>query len=193
MAMALWLDAYLHQCTPMAGYKNMAAIVKVESGGNPWALGDNTARSPVVPAPKNYLEAIAKAKALIGRGHNIDIGLAQINSSHLREFGLSVEQVLEPCTNLRVGSAILYGFYKQASSKYGNSERALYHAFSGYNTGSLYAGGAYVQRILSAAGIPGKYRLVAYEMQSPVLRRSSAGGGRILASHSNTILAFQGR
>ncbi len=193
MAMALWLDAYLHQCTPMAGYKNMAAIVKVESGGNPWALGDNTTHGPVSPAPKSYLEAVAKAKALIARGHNIDIGLTQVNNKHLREFGMTVEQVLEPCTNLRVGSSILYGFYKKASSKYGETEKALYHAFSGYNTGSLYAGGAYVQRILNAAGIPGKYSLVAYEMKNALPRRSYFGGERILASHSNTILAFQGK
>lgn len=145
------LDALILQCAPDVAHSTMAAIVRVESGGHPWAIGDNTAKKAVKPTPANYEEAVVVAKQLIGAGHSIDIGLAQINSKNLPKLGLTVEQVLEPCTNLYAGSKILKGFYEQAVAKYGPGTPALFHALSGYNTGSLYAGASYVRRIVDAA------------------------------------------
>lgn len=147
----LSIDALITQCAPDVGYSTMAAIIKVESGGYPWAIGDNTMRQAVKPAPRNYAEAVWLAKQLIARGHSIDMGLAQVNSRNLPKLGLSVEEVMEPCTNIRTGAYIVKGFYADAVRKYGYGERALLHALSGYNTGSLYNGAPYVQRILVAA------------------------------------------
>lgn len=159
-----WLDVYIQQCAPEVGFSTMAAIVKVESGGNPWAIGDNTTKSPVSPNPPNYYEAVSVANRLIAQRHSIDIGLAQLNSKNLRRLGLTVEQAFDPCTNLRAGSYILREHYSPAAAKYGTGTKALLHALSGYNTGSLYAGGDYVKRILAAAHNPQLYGIVAPAM-----------------------------
>jgi type IV secretion system protein VirB1 len=150
---AIDVDQLIRDCAVGVAPVTMAAIVKVESGGNPWAIGDNTTRKPVLPKPKNYEEAVKTAKALIAEGHNIDIGLAQINNRNLKWLGLTVEEVLDPCLNLNAGAKVLKLFYTKASDKYGHGTKALMHALSGYNTGSLYKGTPYVERIFAAAKI----------------------------------------
>lgn len=150
---AIDVDQMIRECAVGVSPVTMAAIVKVESGGNPWAIGNNTTRKPVSPKPRNYEEAVKVAKALIARGDNIDIGLAQINNRNLKWLGLTVEEVLHPCLNLNAGATVLKNFYRLASAKYGHGTKALMHALSGYNTGSLYKGTPYVERIFAAAKI----------------------------------------
>lgn len=163
----------------------MAAIVKVESGGNPWAIGNNTTGKPVLPKPKSYEDAVKVANQLIAKGHNIDIGLAQINNRNLKWLGLSVEEVLNPCLNLNAGATVLKGFYKIASGKYGHGTKALMHALSGYNTGSLYRGTPYVERIFAAAKI--KQPLSSYNWVSTP---STAFSKPIPQANKAPIMAF---
>jgi len=167
--MMLGLEALILECAPGVAPQTMAAIISVESGGNPWQIGNNTLKKPHRPTPKSYEEAVAVAKALISRGDNIDIGLAQINSANLRRLNLSVEDVLIPCNNIKTGGKILKDFYIKASGKFGHGQQALFHALSGYNTGSLYAGTGYVKKIINAAykGLPANSNAVI--PQRPVL------------------------
>ena len=143
------LDALILQCAPDVAHSTMAAIVKVESGGHPWVINDNTVKGSSKFSSKD--EAVTEAKKRIALGRSIDMGLAQINSSNLKRLNLTVDQVFDPCTNLNAGSKILIEFYARAASKYGPGKEALFHALSGYNTGSLYKGEKYVRRVVSAA------------------------------------------
>jgi type IV secretion system protein VirB1 len=68
------------------------------------------------------------------------LGLAQINSENLSALGLTVEQVLDPCTNLRAGAAILSEGYARAMKVHGPGQQALQAALSAYNTGTLTRG-----------------------------------------------------
>jgi len=164
---AIALDQLIQQCAVGVAPSTMAAIVKVESGGNPYAIGDNTARSRVTPSPKSAHEAARVALELLRLGHSLDLGLAQINSKNLKAHGVSVEDVFEPCTNLKVGSTILSNFYLKSVEKYGVGEVSLFHALSAYNTGSFYRGPDYVGRILSAAGSKASISKVAWKQSGP--------------------------
>jgi len=148
----LILDQLIQECATGVAPSTMAAIIKVESAGNPWAIGDNTARGRVTPTPRNAHEAATKALELLRLGHSLDLGLAQINSNNLKAYGVSVKDVFEPCTNIKVGSKILSNFYAKSVEKYGPGDVSLFHALSAYNTGSFYRGPSYVMRILNAAG-----------------------------------------
>lgn len=145
------LEGLILQCAPDVAPETMMAIVKVESNGNPWAIGNNTLKAPVKPTPKSKEEAISKAKYYIAQGHSLDLGLAQINSKNLKMLKLSVDEVFEPCTNIGAGAYILKEAYLRASSKYGHGQKALHHALSAYNTGSLYRGHGYVTKVVKAA------------------------------------------
>lgn len=157
------LAELVRQCAPNVHPLTMGSIVAAESGGNPYALLDNgsaylprSARTVRSFRPQSKPEAVMLAKNLIDAGHIVDMGLGQINSRNLSKLGMTVENAFDPCHNVWAGQTILSNFYSQAIAKYGDDKKALLHALSGYNTGSMTAGltNGYVERVLSMSKIP---------------------------------------
>jgi type IV secretion system protein VirB1 len=130
----------------------MTAIVRVESGGKPYAINVNGTQK-LIRQPHNAEEATRWADWLVSRGYSVDMGLAQINSGNLNRLGLTPQQLFDPCTNLRAGAKILTENYLGASRKYGGGQDALRAALSAYNTGNYRAGLAngYVAKVTAAA------------------------------------------
>jgi type IV secretion system protein VirB1 len=146
----LTLAASLQSCAAGVAPRTMAAVVSVESGGWPLTIHDNTSnRSYTFPDRR---QAESTAQALLGAGHNLDLGLAQINSSNLTGLGLNYAQVFDPCTNLRAGATILKRAYLSAARRFGGGQAALRFALSAYNSGSLFAAPQYARRVVAAAG-----------------------------------------
>lgn len=153
------LPLMIQKCAPGVGQATMHAIIRTESGGHPWAIGDNTARMARQPATKE--EAVATAKTLIAKGHSLDLGLGQINSKNLTGLGLTVEQVFEPCTNLAASATILTGAYQRAVKQHGQGQQALLAALSAYNTGSLVNGfhNGYVRKVVDNSGVQVSFKI----------------------------------
>ena len=159
------LEQLILACAPQVAPSTMAAIVRVESGGKPYAINVNGARK-LVRQPRNAEEATAWADWLVNRGYSVDMGLAQINSGNLARLGLTPAQLFDPCTNLRAGARILTENYLGAAKQYGGGQDALRAALSAYNTGNYRAGLAngYVARVTAAAS----------PHEAPPLRNASA-------------------
>ncbi len=153
---ALALAALVARCAPGVAPSTMAAIVQVESGRNPLAIGDNTTRRSYYPPNRAVAEALARR--LLKSGHSVDLGLAQINSVHLMGFGVNVHTIFDSCTNLNLGARILSDDYRFAVRRYGRGQMALRHAIGMYNTGQLNAGESYIRRVLAAAGVQEKHQ-----------------------------------
>jgi len=149
MIIPVALAAALHTCAPAAAPDTMAAIVAVESGGWPYAVNDNTARRSYRPRTRE--DALRVAAAALRAGHSIDVGIAQVNSGNFRAFNVDAASMLEPCANLRVGSAILANAYRAAAARYPDRSQALWRAIMAYNSGSIYAGESYVRSVVAAA------------------------------------------
>ena len=126
-------------CAPQVAPPTIAAIIRVESGGNPLAIGINgpmrLSRRPVDAA-----DAARLARTIMQAGYSVDLGLMQINSRNLPGLGLTVEQVFDPCTNIRAGATILTRGYLGATRRWGPGQDALKAALSAYNTGNYEAG-----------------------------------------------------
>lgn len=140
------------ECAPSVAPKTIAAIVTVESGLNPYAIGVNTG-TPVEKQPTTERQAVAMAKALLARGANIDLGLAQINSKNLHWLRLSVEEAFDPCSNLRAAATVLETGFRSSKGKGSDGQAALQMALSAYNTGNHSRGfeNGYVQKVLNSA------------------------------------------
>jgi type IV secretion system protein VirB1 len=151
----LALAALIRHCAPAVAPSTMAAIVQVESGGDSFAIGDNTTRRSYYPRDRATAERLARR--LLDAGHLLDIGIAQIDSMNFAGFGVTVHTIFDPCINLRVGARILSGDYTFAAQRYGDGQVALRHAIGMYNTGRLNAGASYIARVLNAAEIPEEY------------------------------------
>jgi len=143
------LAGLVGRCAPHVGPVTMAAVVRYESGGHPYALGDNTARRSYAFA--TAAEAERTARALLARHHSIDMGLAQVNSVHLGERGVDLAALFDPCANVAIGSAILRADYLRAARAYGPGQLALARALSAYNTGNFLAGARYAQAVIALA------------------------------------------
>jgi len=145
------LAGLISQCAPSVAPSTMTAIVQVESGGDPWVIDDDTTRQSYYPRDRASAEALAHR--LVAAGHQVDVGLAQIDSVNFPVLGVSLDTIFDPCTNLRAGSNILASDFARAVERYGPGEIALRHAIEMYNTGHWDEGTSYLRRVLAAAGI----------------------------------------
>jgi type IV secretion system protein VirB1 len=149
------IAATLLACAANVAPVTLEAVIGVESHGNPLALNVNRLAGPQ-PHPAGVAEAVQVAQSYIARGYSVDLGLMQVNSRNLAALGYSIEQVLDPCTSIRAGGAILTTNYAEAARRFGDGQPALRAALSAYNTGDFYRGFAngYVARYYGPGGVP---------------------------------------
>jgi type IV secretion system protein VirB1 len=145
------------QCAPVVSPATLQAIVKTESGFNPYAIG--VVGGHLARQPRTRDEAVATVRALEAAGWNYSMGLSQVNRTNLARYGLDMASVFEPCANLRAGAAILADCYTRASANRGAGQAALLAAFSCYYSGNFTRGfqadaghTSYVQRV--SANVP---------------------------------------
>ena len=154
------IAAALLACAVNVAPATLEAVISVESGGNPLALNVNhlEGRQPHASTPD---EAARLARQYIAAGYSVDIGLMQINSRNLSGLGYTVEQALDPCTNIRGGATILTANYMKASLRFTPGQPALQAALSAYNTGTFWRGfeNGYVAKYYGRPAIPGATRI----------------------------------
>lgn len=176
------LSTLMHQCAPNVGQVTMRAVIKTESAGNPYILADAgpshlpwSQRESLVRTlrPRSAPEAAQAVRDLLAQGHIVAIGLTQVNAVNLPRLGLTIEQVLDPCTNIKAGAQILTDNYARALRQLGTSDpqAALQAALSAYWSGNFVTGfaGGYVQKVINNAGL-------AVELKVP-----SLAAGRVIA------------
>ncbi|CAG4910884.1 lytic transglycosylase domain-containing protein [Paraburkholderia saeva] len=145
------------QCAPQVSLSTMAAIVRTESGFNPYAIG--VVHGRLVRQPASEAEAVATVHALDASGWNFSVGLAQVNRANWSAYGLNERSVFDPCRNLAAGAAILQGCFelaRQARAHASNdSQSALRASLSCYASGDFSTGyrTGYVQRVVSNASV----------------------------------------
>lgn len=161
--------ALIERCAPKVDVDTLGALVRTESSGHVFVLSDDgptrlpwRQRKQMIRSifPSSAQEAADVARKLINDGHLVGIGLTQINSQNLGGLGVTVEQLLDPCTNLAVGARLLRSLYQQAlrSGRFPTADRALGAAISAYNTGNFNDGfsNGYVSKVLAnmVVGVP---------------------------------------
>jgi type IV secretion system protein VirB1 len=169
------LEALIAAFAPMIAASTMQGIVAIESAGRPWVVHDNTTGASREFASREAAAAFARER--IAAGASVDLGLVQINCANLGWLGLTVEEVLEPCTNLAAGQAILQESYERATRRTADAQGALTASVSAYNTGS-FAGGitnGYVAKIRNAARLSAIH-VPAFEADEPPAAAAESAG-----------------
>nr|WP_244099916.1 lytic transglycosylase domain-containing protein [Burkholderia anthina] len=149
-----------HDCAPQIAPATMAAIVRTESGFNPYAIG--VVHGRLRRQPSNVAEAIATVRALEAGGWNFSVGLTQVNRANWLAYGLTAENAFEPCRNLAAGAAILHrcftaavttGKFYAATDYHADVQAALRASLSCYASGNFMTGyqTGYVQRVVESA------------------------------------------
>jgi type IV secretion system protein VirB1 len=140
------------RCAPGAPPDTLLAIARTESDLNPNAISINRPKAAARRAgyadgeltlseqPKDRSQAKVWLRWLAVHHYTMSIGLMQVNAEMAPQFHLQPEQLLEPCTNLRVGAAILISAYTKLANEIGEGFEALDAALSLYNAGDATAG-----------------------------------------------------
>ncbi len=155
----------LHSCAPRAALNTMLAVATTESAFHPYAISLN---SPVTLAkrigrsnqtvqlerqPESRQEARLWMRWLLERNVTVSVGLLQVNSENATRFHIAPEDLLDPCTNIAVGSQLLAEAFATQKHFDPNDQAALLRALSVYNTGTSSLGfyNGYVAQILRNA------------------------------------------
>ena len=143
------LAALVLTCAPLVAQDTARALIQVESGGNPFAIG--VVGGALVRQPANLPEAVATVTALEAAGWNYSVGLGQINKRNFQRYGLTSATAFEPCPNLAAMQGILRECFSRASQRQ-PTQAALRDAFSCYYSGNFVTGHkhGYVGKVLAA-------------------------------------------
>jgi hypothetical protein len=129
--------AALHPVIAEAPAERVVATAQAESRLHPFAIGDNTARRSYFFVSQE--EAKAKARELLSVGHRIDAGLMQVTDRNWSAYGLTVDTVFDPRTNICAGARIL-----------GEAFEIERRAHCRYNTGRSACTNGYPERVDAA-------------------------------------------
>jgi len=138
-------------CAPNVDPDTLAALVRTESGFNPYAIG--VVGGHLTRQPASLDEARATASELAARGFSYSVGLAQVNERNFAKYGLDDATMFEPCRNLRAGGAILTECFARSSNTGRSPQAALRAALSCYYSGNFTTGfsSRYVSRVVASA------------------------------------------
>jgi type IV secretion system protein VirB1 len=147
------LAALVLTCAPLVAQDTARALIQVESGGNPFAIG--VVGGALMRQPVNLPEALATVAALEAAGWNYSVGLSQINKRNFERYGLNPSTAFEPCANLTAMQGILGDCFSRASRRADRqltTQAALRDAFSCYYSGNFLTGHVhgYVGKVLAA-------------------------------------------
>ena len=145
---------FIAACAPAnVAPQTVAAIIKVESGGDPLVLHINAGADGVLIRPTGIANALSIVKRATSAGSSVDIGLMQVNTSNVGKLGYTIAQMFDPCTNIKAGATILSADYDGALGVAPAGQKALQAALSAYNTGNYHSGfiNGYVAHYYGAA------------------------------------------
>lgn len=168
-------DELARSCAYGVSVRTLQAVVQTESNFNRYAIG---VVGGSIAQPKNLAEARAAIAKLEAEGKNFSVGLGQVNRSNWKSYGLDVNTVLDPCSNLDAASQILYRCF--AKFKGGDDQDRLARALSCYYSGNGRTGFVadipsrvpYVMRVAASSEMLNPDQTVYY----PELVRTSAQG-----------------
>ncbi|EDW4632796.1 lytic transglycosylase domain-containing protein [Salmonella enterica subsp. enterica] len=132
------------QCAPTIHPDTTTDIGYTESRFQHLAIGVVHGKSIY---PKNINDALEHIKKLKAKGKNYSIGLMQINQANFKKYGVTAEDMFNPCKNLSIYEKIITDCYIRGETL----KRALSCYYSGnFDTGqrpeSAFDNTSYVQR-----------------------------------------------
>jgi type IV secretion system protein VirB1 len=140
-------------CATNVDVVTLAALVRTESGFNPFAIG--VVGAHLERQPTSLAEALATVRVLEARGFSYSVGLAQVNNRNFAKYGETAASLFEPCRNLRAGAAILTDCFARSSATRVDQQSALRAALSCYYSGNFTTGfrAGYVGKVVMNARI----------------------------------------
>ena len=130
-------------CAPLVHPDTALSVMKEESKLNQFAIG---VVDGWVKQHTDCKSAVLTAQQLEKEGKNYSVGLMQINKHNFSRYGVTLEQMFDPCNNLQVAQQILQDCYQRSGSV--NDALSCYYSgnfLRGYKRD--FRGTSYVERV----------------------------------------------
>ncbi len=136
------IDTFVDTCTNGVHPETVIAIIEFVTGRDPYVMTMLAADGKRISAStENRREAIRKSIEYIEADIPISVGLMQVSDRYWLEYDVTVMDMLEPCTNIRVGTTILKRQYLEAVNDVGLNNHAMRIALSRYFESNQYGDG----------------------------------------------------
>lgn len=134
-------------CAPLVHQDTLNSLIATESGFNPYAIA--VVGTNLTSQPKTKNEAIKLIKEFDKKDINYSVGLGQINKVNFEKYGVTGEELLDPCLNLTVSQDILKNCYEQSPNKMVSEALSCYYS-GNYKYGFVTekSGNSYLERII---------------------------------------------
>ena len=109
-------DALAGLCAPELSPATAYRIALEFSGGKPWTVSITGGSVVAADSEEHALALIRKLKE---KGKSVSIGFFQIPDEFILQSGSDLESALEPCRNLKMGSAFLFSRYRDYLGRHG--------------------------------------------------------------------------
>ena len=130
-------------CAPLVHPDTALSVMKEESKLNQFAIG---VVDGWVKQPPDFNSAVLTAQQLEKEGKSYSVGLMHINKHNFSRYGVTLEQMFDPCNNLQVAQQILQDCYQRSGSV--NDALSCYYSgtfLRGYKRD--FRGTSYVERV----------------------------------------------
>jgi soluble lytic murein transglycosylase-like protein len=163
------------QCGPDVHPVTTTAIVKAESGFRPLAVRNNTTKQSFYST--DHAEAKQLVEGFTAKGDRLAIGLMQVTTPWAVRFGIAPADLLDSCTNVRIGTAILRFNFDSCVRANRTQQATLECALSAYWSGNGQIGGAYVNHVYTVAGSANRVTETAGVTDGVLNSKASAKAG----------------
>ncbi|MBN6059390.1 lytic transglycosylase domain-containing protein [Aggregatibacter actinomycetemcomitans] len=141
--MSMTIFKLIATCAPLIHPDTALSVIKEESQLNQFAIG---VVDGWIKQPTDLESALLAVQELEADGKNYSLGLMQVNKNNFDTYGVTAEQMFEPCHNLQVAQQILQDCYQRGES--------VNNALSCYYSGNFtrgykkdFHGTSYVERV----------------------------------------------
>jgi len=137
------IDTFIETCTSGVHPTTVAAIIELVTGADPFLM-------TVLPANGKYYRAAAedvqtvvrKGIKEIEQGGEVSVGLMQVSSHYWLDYDVTIMDMMDPCTNIQVGTSLFATAFKRHFKLDGDSDRAMRFALKEYVESNLFEGGS---------------------------------------------------
>lgn len=136
------IDTFIETCSSGVHPETVAAVVEMVTDREPFVFTVLTADGNRIQGNAADRETvIRKGNEHIAAGDQVSVGFMQVSSKYWENHNVTIMDMMDPCTNIEVGTSLLKSAFINAKLAQKESGEAIAYAIEMYINGNLYEDG----------------------------------------------------
>ena len=136
------IDTFIETCSSGVHPDTVAAVVEIVTNREPFVFTVLPAKGKRIQgSARDRDTVIRKGSEHIEAGGMVSVGLMQVSSKYWKKHDVTIMDMMDPCTNIRVGTSLLKSAFVNAKLAQKDNGEAIAYAIEIYINGNLYENG----------------------------------------------------